>query len=111
MEVAVLYEYRRYEVVPGRRGDLNRRFATHTLKIWEKHQIEVVGFWEAVVGVTNELHYILRWKNMAERDEKWSAFATDPEWLAAVTETERDGPLAARIHNSFWAPTDYSPMR
>lgn len=107
----MLYEYRRYEAIPGRLGDLNQRFATRTLKIWERHHIEPVGFWQAVVGVTNELHYLLRWKDMAERDEKWSAFQADPEWQATVTETERNGPLVARIQNSFWQPTDYSPMR
>jgi hypothetical protein len=40
-----IYELRVYTVVPGRMPNLLARFENHTLKIWQKHGIEQVGFW------------------------------------------------------------------
>jgi hypothetical protein len=106
----VLYEYRRYEAMPGRLPDLHRRFREITLGLWERHGIEQVGFWEASVGVTNELHYLLRWQDMADREAKWAAFQADPEWHQARAKTEANGPIVRRVENAFWAPTDYSKL-
>jgi hypothetical protein len=77
--------------------------------MWQKHQIVLLGIWTATVGDNNELHYLLRWESMAERETKWPAFIGDPEWKKAVAESEAEGPLIAQIHNEFWAATDYSP--
>jgi hypothetical protein len=107
----VLYEYRHYEVMPGRLPDLHRRFTNLTTKLFAKHGIRVVGFWEAAVGRSNELHYILQWESMAEREKKWAEYQSDPEWIDGKAETERNGVLVANINNSFWTPTAYSPLQ
>jgi hypothetical protein len=104
----VIYEYRKYEVLPGQLPRLNARFDEVTLPLWEAHGIHQSGFWETVVGASNELHYLLQWEDMAEREELWTAFHSDPEWLAARTRSEREGQLIGRIVNSFWKPTPYS---
>jgi len=106
-----LFEYRVYEVVPGRLPALNRRFQTMTLNHFRTHGIGVVGFWEAVVGTTNELHYILRFDDMAHRERAWGAFQADPNWQRDRAETERDGLIVARVRNQFWRPTEYSPLQ
>jgi hypothetical protein len=108
----VLYEQRIYTCLPGRLPALNRRFETVTLKLWEKHAIRQVGFWTTLVGEdANDLTYLLAWESMAERERKWAAFGTDPEWLKARAESERDGPILARIRNQFLAPTAYSALK
>ncbi len=107
----MLYEWRIYEVLPGRMEALNNRFQNITLKIFQKHGIRVVGFWEAVVGTSNVLYYMLAWENMAERERVWTAFQSDPEWIKARAETEKDGPINQRITNLFLKPTPYSPMK
>lgn len=106
----MLYEYRRYEAMPGRLPDLHRRFREITLGLWERHGIQQVGFWEASVGTSNELHYLLRWQNMGDREAKWTAFQADPEWQRARAATEANGPIVRRVENAFWAPTDYSNL-
>jgi hypothetical protein len=106
-----LFEYRRYEAVPGKLPALHRRFETITTGLFKKHGIGIVGFWDTVVGTTNELHYLLRFDDMAHREKAWDAFQSDPDWISARAETERNGPLVARVHNQFWRATDYSPMR
>ena len=105
----MIYELRIYECVPGRIGALHARFRNVTRRMFEKHQISVVGYWEDVIGESTRLVWMIRWQSMAERETKWDGFATDPEWLEARAKSEEDGPIVARIRNTFMKPTDYSP--
>jgi hypothetical protein len=108
----MLHELRIYHAVPGRLPDLNKRFEAVTLKMWERFGIRQVGFWTVAVGPSNNaLYYLLEWNDMAEREQKWSAFAGHPDWLSARAETERNGPLVERIENMFLTPTAYSKLR
>ena len=106
-----LFEYRKYEAVPGKLPALHRRFETITLGYFKKHGIEVVGFWDTVFGTSNELHYILKYDDLAHRDRAWGAFMVDEERLKAFAETEREGPIVARVHNEIWRPTSYSVLK
>ncbi|MBS7638378.1 NIPSNAP family protein [Candidatus Bathyarchaeota archaeon] len=107
----MLYEWRVYEVVPGRMGDLHERFQKTALRLFEKHGIRVVGFWEAFVGTSNILYYMIAWEDASQMEKAWNAFRSDPEWLKARQETEREGPIVERIHNILLRPTPYSPMK
>jgi hypothetical protein len=108
----MIYESRVYRCVPGRLPALLKRFETHTLKIWQKHGIRPVGFFTTLVGASNqELTYLLAWETLAEREQKWTAFATDPEWTAARAETEKDGQIVETIANQLLAPTSFSALK
>ncbi len=108
----MIHELRIYHAVPGRMPDLNNRFSTITLKMWEKFGIRQVGFWTTLVGPSNNaLYYLLEWQSLAEREQKWNAFAANPEWLAARAETEKNGPLVERLENIFLTPTAYSKLK
>ena len=108
----MIYEMRVYRCVPGRLPALQNRFANITLKLWEKHGIRPAGFWTTLVGESNqELHYMLAWESLAEREQKWNAFASDPEWLAKRAETEKDGAIVANVMNQFLAPTAFSSVK
>ena len=108
----MLHELRIYRCVPGRLPDLHKRFESATLKLWEKHGIRPLGFWTVLVGEGNhDLYYLLEWASLAEREQKWSAFGADPEWLAKRAESERSGPILANITSSFLAPTAYSRIK
>ncbi|MEO8630356.1 MAG: NIPSNAP family protein [Betaproteobacteria bacterium] len=107
-----MHELRIYHAMPGRLPDLNKRFETITTKLWDKHGIRQAGFWTTLVGPNNmDLYYLLEWKDMAEREQKWNAFMTDPEWIEKRGETEKNGVLVARIENMFLAPTSYSKVK
>ena len=96
----MLHELRIYHCLPGRLPALNRRFESVTLKLWERHGIRQVGFWTVAVGPSNQaLYYLLEWESLAEREKRWDAFAADPEWLGKRAESEKDGPIVARIEN------------
>jgi hypothetical protein len=108
----MIHELRIYHAMPGRLPDLHNRFANITLKLWEKFGIRQAGFWTTLVGPSNQtLYYLLEWESMAEREQKWNAFATAPDWLAARAETEKNGPLVERIENMFLTPTAYSKVK
>jgi hypothetical protein len=110
--IAMLYELRVYKCVPGRLPDLLKRFDTITLKLWEKHGIKQAGFWTTVIGESNQaLYYMLRWESLAQREQKWDAFATDPEWLSARAQTEASGPIVAEVKNFILTPTSFSSVK
>ena len=107
----MIHELRIYEAVPGKLPELNKRFETLTLGLWEKHGIRQAGFWTAEIGTSNELIYLLEWNDLVEREQKWGAFMADPEWIEKRAQTEANGPLVARIRNSILRPTSYSKVR
>jgi hypothetical protein len=111
-EKNVIHELRVYRCMPGRLPDLSKRFENVTLKLWEKHGIRPVGFWTTLIGDSNQdLTYLLEWKDLAERERTWAGFMSDPEWLKARTESEKNGPIVAQITNSILAPTAFSKLR
>ena len=109
--MSAFYEYRRYEVVPGRMEDLKRRFADVTMPLWERAGIKPAAFFEPRIGDPNLLHYLLEWDDLGRREETWEAFRFDPEWAAARAKSEEDGPLIEGITNEIWVPTDFSPLQ
>ena len=88
------------------------RFEKVTLGFWEKYGIRQVAFFTTVVGQSNmDLTYYLAWESMAEREQKWNAFQSDPDWIAARFASEADGQIVATISNSFLAPTKFSALQ
>ncbi len=85
----MIHEMRIYHCVPGGLPKLLKRFETITLKIWERHGIRQAGFWTVVVGPSNQaLYYLLAWESLAEREQKWAKFTSDPEWIKVRKESE-----------------------
>jgi hypothetical protein len=108
----VIYELRIYHCLPGRLPALLKRFETITLGIWERHGIRQAGFWTTLVGSSNmTLTYMIAWESLAERETKWTAFASDPEWLAKRAETEASGQIVSNITNEFLLPTTFSSVK
>lgn len=108
----MIYELRIYHAMPGRLPALLARFQNHTLRLWEKHGIRQAGFWTTLIGESeSNLTYLLAWNSMADRQERWSAFLADPEWIAIKTETEKDGQLVQNIRSELLAPTAFSSVK
>ena len=108
----MIYEYRVYETLPGKLPALHARFRDHTIKIFERHGIQNIGYWTSSVGdYSNRLIYIVAFEDEGQRERAWASFQADPEWQRIRAESEVDGPLNARITNTLLAPTDYSPLQ
>lgn len=98
--------------MPGRLPDLLKRFETITLGIWQRHGIRQAGFWTTLVGESsNDLHYLLSWESLAEREAKWGAFTADPDWIEKRAQTEANGPIVANVSNHLLQPTKFSSIR
>lgn len=109
-----VYEMRTYTAAPGKLDTLNARFRNHTLALFQKHGMELVGFWEPTdddAGAGEKLVYILAHRSRAAADASWKAFRADPDWLKAKADSEKDGPVVAKIESVFLTGTDYSPIR
>lgn len=108
----MIYEMRVYRCVPGRLPALLKRFETATLKIWEKHGIKQAGFFTTLIGESNqELTYFLAWDSLAEREKKWGAFMSDPDWMKARAESEADGQIVGNIVSQILTPTAFSAVK
>jgi hypothetical protein len=107
-----VFELRTYIAAEGKMEALNARFREHTVELFEKHGMEVIGFWtpEGTEGA-NTLVYLMAYPSAEERAKSWKAFADDPEWKKVYAESQKDGSLTTKIESKILAPTDYSPMK
>lgn len=109
---ARLFELRTYHAAPGKLDALHARFRDHTVGLFAKHGITVVGFWtpDGQEGPDGTLVYLLAFDDRDAADAAWDAFRADPVWIAARADSERDGPLTSSIESVYLHPTDYSPL-
>jgi NIPSNAP protein len=108
------YEIRTYTAAPGKLEELHARFRDHTMKIFSKHGMKVVGFWgpaDKENGSENKLIYIMEFQSRAARDKAWKEFGADPEWQAARTASEKNGKLTEKVDSVILMATDYSPIK
>jgi len=108
------FELRTYTASPGKLDALNARFRDHTIALFKKHGMEVVGFWEPLdkeAGAGETLVYILAHQSRAAAEASWKSFRNDPEWIKAKADSEKGGVLTTKIESVFLAGTDYSPLK
>lgn len=109
--MSALYEYRVYHTAPRRMAALHQRFAEHGVPRMLEHGFQPVGYWTAEVGMTDRLHYLLRWDDMEHREQAWTGFRTDPEWVAAKSASTAEHEIVIDSHNELWLEAPYSPAR
>src|SRR5262245_4762607 len=108
------FEIRTYIAAPGKLEELHARFRNHTMKIFKKHGMEVVGFWgpsDKEKGSENTLVYVMAFPSREARDKAWQAFRADPDWQKAREESEKNGRLTEKIESVILMATDYSPIK
>ena len=111
-EPPMIHELRIYTCIPGRLPALMQRFESTTLKLWERHGTRQAGFWTTLIGESNQqLTYLIAWESLAERDRKWAAFQTDPEWIQKRNDSQKDGEIVANIVSQLLTPTAFSSVK
>ena len=109
-----VFELRTYYAAEGKLDALNARFRDHTIRIFEKHGMDVLGFWEPIdpeKGKGTQLTYMLAFPSEEARADSWKAFGQDPEWKKVAEESQKDGRLITKIDSVLMSPTDYSPVK
>src|SRR5262245_20779388 len=106
-----VYELRTYTTVPGRLPALNKRFAEHTMKIFEKHGIKNEIYWVPLAG-EHKLIYVVSHASREAADANCKAFGADADWQKARAASEADGKILAKSPERVWLKaTDYYPVK
>lgn len=105
----MIYEMREYTTVPGRMPALVKRFKEHTFGLFERHGMECVFMSLTALGdnSNNELVYVMRFDDVADMETKWAAFQADPDWAAARSASEADGPIVAKLSRRVLNPAPF----
>lgn len=108
---ARLYELRTYTTHPGRLDALHARFRNHTMKLFEKHGMKNETYWVPTDEklAANTLIYIVSHDSAEAAKKSWEAFRADPEWQKVRAESEKDGPIVAKVDSVYMKTVDYSP--
>lgn len=106
----MVYEWRTYELVPGREEAAHRRFAEHICALFARHGVHVLGYFQQEDDPTR-LHYLCSFPSWEARDQAVAAFQNDPAWRQVKAATEVDGPIVARQTVVRLRGTSYSPLQ
>ena len=108
-----VYELRVYHANPGKLDALHARFRDHTCKLFQKHGMELIGFWTPIQGeeAKNTLYYIIAFPDAEAQKKAWQAFRADPEWIKVKADSEKEGVLVNKVDSTNLKATDYSPLR
>lgn len=106
----MIYELREYVAAPGAAERLHRRFAYSTLDLFERHGMELVGFWQAK-DEPGRIVYLMRFDDEEARHRAWSAFQSDEEWRRVKRESEAEGRLVDEQLSRVLLTPEYWPRR
>jgi hypothetical protein len=114
-----VFELRTYTATKGNLGHLNDRFKDHTIKLFEKHGMTNVAYWNLLKGEKDDdrmLIYLLAHKSKDAAAKSFATFRDDPDWKAAreASEKKAGGSLTepkGGVVSEFLVPTDYSPLK
>lgn len=103
------YELRTYHANEGKLDALHARFRDHTVKLFEKHGFQNIGYWVPRDNKANVLIYVIASPDVAANKASWQAFLGDSDWKAAYKDSIEGGKLVGEIDSVFLKATDYSP--
>jgi len=108
-----VFELRTYTAPEGKLGDLHKRFRDHTMRIFRKHGMESVGYWQPQdpPDSQNTLIYIISHQSREQAKKNWADFQADPEWQKVSAESQVNGRIVSKVVSVFMDPTDYSPTK
>ncbi|MFM8272571.1 MAG: NIPSNAP family protein [Gemmata sp.] len=114
-----VFELRTYTATKNNLGNLNDRFKNHTVKLFEKHGMTNVVYWNPLKGEKDDdkmLIYLLAHKSPEAAKKSFDAFRMDPDWLAARKASEEKGGGSLTepkggVVSEFLKPTEYSPLK
>tara|TARA_B100000212_G_C27135474_1_gene430999 strand:+ start:157 stop:483 length:327 start_codon:yes stop_codon:yes gene_type:complete len=108
----MLYELRTYLIPSGHMDDILNRFEQVTMRLFEKYNMEVVGFWTVSKPEDKyALVYLMRYNDEVAMEKAWAAFRADSEWIETRERTEANGPIVEEVISEHLIPTAFSPMQ
>jgi len=116
---ASVWEMRVYYAAPGKLDALHARFRDHTTKLFAKHGMTNLIYWNLVEGspeADRKLISLLAHDSVETAKASFDAFRQDPAWMAAreASEKKAGGSLTEAkegVLSEYLVPTDYSTWR
>ncbi len=108
-----VYDMWVYKANAGKLDALQARFRDYTCKLFNKHGMELIGFWTPLEGdeAKDTLIYLVAFPNVEAQKKTWKAFWDDPEWKKVKADSEKEGVLVKERKNRLLRATDYSPIQ
>jgi hypothetical protein len=106
-----VFELRTYTTNEGKLPNLLARFRDHTRRIFEKHEMQNIGYW-VPQDSPNTLIYIIAHDSREAATENWQNFIADPEWQEVSRASQVDGRILASAPVAvFMEATDFSGLK
>jgi len=111
---AVSPYYVEFHYVHMQNGSQTTRMAkwleTRLLPIWQKHAFGPVGFFNTEVGPNLPTTLmVFTYPSLAEMETLWAKLGSDPDYTAAIQESEKDEPAFYRSESVLLRSTAFSP--
>lgn len=114
-----VFELRIYTATKGNLENLNARFRDHTVKLFEKHGMTNLPYFNVAKGEKDAdkmLYYFLAHASQDAAKKSFDAFRTDPAWVAARKASEEKGGGSLTepkggVVSIFLKATDFSPTK
>lgn len=114
-----VFELRTYIATPKNLPHLNDRFKDHTIKLFEKHGMTNLIYWNLLPdqkGADVTLIYLLSHKSRDAAKASFDTFRTDPLWTEARAASEKKGggsltEAKGGVASEFLKATEYSPLK
>ena len=114
-----VFELRTYTSTAGNLPGLNARFRDHTVKLFAKHGMTNLIYWNLApgqAGADSMLVYLLSHPSTEAAGKSFESLRKDPDWLQAraASEKQAGGSLTVAdkgVVSEFLVPTDYSPLK
>lgn len=109
-----VFELRTYRTNEGKLDNLDARFRDHTIRIFNRHGMQSVGYWHPAdePDSRDTLIYIIRHQSRDAANASWKSFRADEEWQKVARESQKGGRfLRERPEAIYMKATDYSPIQ
>ena len=109
-----VFELRVYHAVPGKVPALSARFRDTASKLFDKHGMQVVGYWipEDAPASDNTFIYILAHPSRDQATKNWEAVRADPDFQEKIYKQEQSpAKLVEKVDSTYMDPTDFSALK
>ena len=108
-----VYELRIYKTNPGKLEVAARPVPRPCLPALQEAWNRAGRFWTPTEGdeTKDTLYYIIAFPSVEAQKQAWQAFKSDPEWVKAKADSEKEGVLVKQVQSKNLKATDYSAIR
>ena len=110
-----MYELRNYRVMSTpMMQHLHDRMENHVIPLFSEHDMNVAGAFEVMVGSDMPRYvYMLKWRDLAHRDESFGSFYADDRWreVRRITTEAAGGEMLRSFDADLLKPASYSPLQ